>query len=154
MNAAPIVLTAASSSTAHAPCPLNHGLAVLDQLLAAITFEGDAALLDLVLDFRLVLRQSGDADTILSEYFRVRDAAEERHYLACFRLRRWLESEFVAEVKLDRTQSPRLVPVRLDVGSYRQLCAHCAFAAIQDGLLTAWVRVQFSRAASSPAPLT
>jgi hypothetical protein len=133
------------SSSAAEACPLNHGVAVVDQLLAAITraSEFDAHALDVALDFRLLLASSTDAEDILQAFFRVRAAVEENHYLACFRLRRWLEIQFAAHVRPDRTQPIREVPIRLTANSYRELCARCAFDAAGNELVSPWVRVHF-----------
>lgn len=130
---------------AAASCPLNHGVAVVDQLLAAITGspEFDANALDVALDFRLLLANSTDAEEILQAFFRVRAAVEDHHYLACFRLRRWIEAQFAALVRADRTQPFREVPVRLTANSYRELCARCAFDAADNELVSPWVRVHF-----------
>jgi len=125
-------------------CPLNNGVAVVDQLLAAITREGDAAALDVALDFRLLLASSDDADTVLREFFRLRSAIEECYYLPCFRLRRWLQSEIIAEVKLDRNQPAHSVPIDLGAATYRELCARCAFDAAAGEPVSAWVRVNFA----------
>lgn len=127
-------------------CPLNHGVAVVDQLLAAITRDGNAAALDVALDFRLLLASSTDANSILKEFFALRDAVENRYYLACFRLRRWLQSEIVAHVKLDRSQPVRQTGIKLDASCYRALCARCAFDAAAGERLSPWVRVSFASA--------
>ncbi len=134
-------------------CPLNHGVSVVDQLLAAITRETefDARALDVALDFRLMLASSTDAEAILQAFFQVRAAAEERHYLACFRLRRWLETQFVAHVRLDRSQPYREISLRLEARTYRELCARCAFDAAAGERVSPWVRVHFI---SAEAPLT
>jgi hypothetical protein len=131
-------------------CPLNHGVAVVDQLLAAITSDGDAAALDVALDFRLLLASSDDADTILREFFRLRSAIEDRYYLPCFRLRRWLQSEIIAEVKLDRNQPVLPMPIDLGTATYRELCARCAFDAAAGERLSPWVRVNFVSAKQQP----
>ena len=130
-------------STNAAACPLNDGLAVIDQLLAAILREKDSAAFDLALDFRLLLARSSDPDLLLPEFFRLREQVEERHYLALYRLRRWLEASYVGCVRLDRTRPIREVNLRLDTTSFRALCARCAFDAADGELVTAWVRVSF-----------
>ena len=127
-------------------CPLNHGVAVVDQLLAAITRDQNASALDIALDFRLLLASSTDAETILREFFRLRAVVEEDYYLACFRLRRWLQSEIIAHVKLDRSQPVRQACIKLDASSYRELGARCAFDAAAGELLSPWVRVSFASA--------
>jgi hypothetical protein len=140
--AAPLPVLVDSSAVSQ--CPLNHGVAVIDQLLAAITRDHDATALDVALDFRLLLANSTDADAILREFFHVRAVVEDSHYLACFRLRRWLQSEIAASVRLDRSQPARRTPINLNAKSYRELCARCAFDAAAGQPLSAWVRVEFS----------
>ena len=142
--AAPLPVTVDPDHSAVSPCPLNHGVAVVDQLLAAITRDHDSSSLDVALDFRLLLATSTDADAILRAFFQVRAVVEETHYLACFRLRRWLQSEIVARVRLDRSQPVRRTLINLDAKSYRELCARCAFDAAAGEPVSAWVRVEFS----------
>ncbi len=139
------MFTSVAPVSVSAPCPLNHGVSVVDQLLAAITHEPelDARALDVALDFRLLLASSDDAEAILQAFFHLRTVAEERHYLACFRLRRWLETQFVAHVRLDRSQPRRELPVRLEARTYRELCARCAFDAAAGDRVTPWARVHF-----------
>lgn len=132
-------------------CPLNHGVAVVDQLLAAITREGDAAALDVALDFRLLLASSDDADKILHEFFGLRSVIEDAYYLPCFRLRRWLQSQIIAEVRLDRNQPVLLTPIDLGASTYRELCARCAFDAAAGERLSPWVRVNFASSQPQPA---
>lgn len=146
------------SSSLGIGCPLNHGTAVVDQLLAAITRDSsdesfDAAL-DAALDLRLLLAGETDADTILAAFFRVRQIAEERHYLACFRLRRWLETQFCARVYFNRCEPPRTLPLILDLATCADLRARCACLAADDVHNLSWVRVQFARNAAATPALT
>lgn len=131
----------------HLECPLNSGVAVTDQLLAAITRDHRAddfeSALDAALDLRLLLAAEADAESILKAFFRLRRVAEDRHYLACFRLRRWLESNFFARVFLDRSQPPACVPLRLDVCDCTALRTRCTLAAVSGHALPNWVRVHF-----------
>ena len=129
-------------------CPLNSGVAVTDQLLAAITRDSHSddfeAALDAALDLRLLLAAEADAETILTAFFRLRRIAEDRHYLACFRLRRWLESNFSARVFFDRSQPATCVALRLDVCDCTALRTRCTLAAVSGGTLPNWVRVHFA----------
>lgn len=124
-------------------CPLNHGLFVVDQLLAAITREGDRDELDAALDFRLILAQTNDPAGILRGYFALRGVVEERHYLALYRLRRWLENQFAAVVHLDRSSPPHQVGLKLNAASFGALYAQCAVTASLGQPPQAWTRVQF-----------
>jgi|GEM_PF-5130478 len=135
-------------------CPLNHGTAIVDQLLAAITRdradESFENALDAALDLRLLLAAEADADSILAAFFRLRLIAEERHYLACFRLRRWLESQFCALVHFNRCAPPRTVPLVLDLFNCHDLRTRCACLAAEDIRTAPWARVRFVRT-SAPA---
>jgi len=160
MNAATSAPTAnpPQTSSTGIGCPLNHGTAVVDQLLAAITRdhadESFEAALDAALDLRLLLAAEADADTILTAFFRLRRIAEERHYLACFRLRRWLETQFCALVQFNRCQPPRTLPLILDLASCADLRARCACLAADDVHNLSWVRVRFARATAATPALT
>ena len=144
MNAYATSLSPIALSIPAAECPLNHGVSVVDQLLAAITRGSNPTALDVALDFRLLLASSTDADTILREFYRLRAVVEEEHYLACFRLRRWLQAQIVAHVKLDRSQPTLQTSINLNAVSYRELCVRCAFEAAAGEPISAWVRVNFT----------
>ncbi len=137
-------------------CPLNSGVAVTDQLLAAITRDHSAdhfeAALDAALDLRLLLAAEAEAESILNAFFRLRRVAEDRHYLACFRLRRWLESHFFARVFFDRSQPPKSVVLRLNVCDCTALRTRCTLDALSGGVLPNWVRIHFASRAT-PASL-
>lgn len=124
-------------------------MAVVDQLLAAITRDGDSTALDAALDFRLLLAGSRDPAAVIRGYFILRSAIEEHHYLACYRLRRWLEQHFVALVHADRSERAQRVGLKLDVPSFGSLYAHCAVAATQGRPPTPWSRVHFVPADSA-----
>jgi hypothetical protein len=72
-------------------CRLKCSLEVVDELLStpgAVT--GDEV--DLLLDFRSLLRARRDAEATLRLFCDLRRRLEQRHYLAFYRLRRWLEN--------------------------------------------------------------
>jgi hypothetical protein len=131
-------------------CPLNHGLTVVDQLLAALTCDDEPAAFDTALDLRWQLQQPTNADAVLRDFFRLRALVEERHYLACYRLRRWLNAQLVARVVPDRHQPAQIVGVRLDASDYASLCAQCLDLVAIDLPLTPWARVRFAFAAELP----
>lgn len=105
-------------------CPLNTGCAVLDQLMAALAAENDATGLDQALDLRLALAED-ESTAILDLYFRLRNTLGDRHYLACYRLRRWLEGQFVALVSPSRREAGQAVGLRLDAADFAALRRHC-----------------------------
>lgn len=131
-----------AAAGASAPCPLNRGLAVVDQLLAEITRRHAVRELDAALDFRCALVDATDPHELLLEFFRLRVVVEERHYLECYRLRRWLESRFVASVRCDRAQPPVEVPIRLDGRGLRQSLDRCAVTAARGAAVPAWAVVR------------
>lgn len=132
-------------------CPLNNGLAILDQLLAALTQRRRRAELDLALDFRFLLSARGRSVDVLPQWFRLRDSVEEEHYLLAYRLRRWLEKRWVAHVSFDRSSTPRVVGLQLDAPSYDDLCEECICAASDLDLPPPWTQIRFVSA--DPAEL-
>lgn len=135
-------------SLATRSCPLNSGVAILDQLLAAIGCENDPDALNAALDFRLLLAGPHETDAVLRGFFQLRALVEDRHFLACFRLRRWLESQIVALVFFDRCQPPSTLRLRLDSLSYHALRHNCVRDASASEIEAAWARVKFVPAAS------
>lgn len=150
MHSPAAISTTASTASPALACPLNHGLAVLDQLLAALTGPDDAPARDIALDLRWQLMQPHSPEVVIREFFRLRAAAEEQHYLSCYRLRRWLESQFVAHVSFDRTQPAHRITLRLDLDDFAELCSHCV-ACAADGAAVTWSRVRFAAATESVA---
>jgi hypothetical protein len=135
--------SALRTSLATRSCPLNSGVAILDQLLAAVGRENDADALNAALDFRLLLAGPHEPEAVLRGFFQLRPFVEDHHFLACFRLRRWLESQIMALVYFDRCQPPAPIRLRLDCLSYPALCNVCARDASTSDVEAAWARVQF-----------
>ncbi|WP_438480030.1 hypothetical protein [Oleiharenicola lentus] len=124
-------------------CPLNHGVATLDHLLAELMGDADSAAFDAALDLRWLLAHSDDANAMVSEFFRLRALIEERHYLACFRLRRWLESQLVAWVSETR-HSPAVCTELKLAGCVESVRASCIRLALEGAPTTPWTRVRFA----------
>lgn len=127
-----------------AACPLNTGCAVLDQLMAALAAEGDFEGLDAALDLRLALA-TDETEAILGQYFQLRGRVGERHYLACYRLRRWLEGQYSALVTLSRMSPACEVALHLDAVSLQAVCARCLADAANGRSIPAGARVQLVR---------
>ncbi len=106
--------------------PLRSGLAVVDELLAAILPDGDAAALDAVLDLRLLLGKPEDPSALLQGYFRLRAKIRPHHYLTTYRLRHWLESRYAAVVQFNRNGIEFRVGLQLDAATYEACCERCA----------------------------
>ena len=127
-------------ATCHAACAWE----VIDSLLRepqSVTGEQVDALLDL----RFLLRDGGDAEAVLRLFCQLRLAMEANHYLAFYRLRRWLENHLEAQVRLCRGRPETTVALKLDRFCLEAVRSQCLAAALQPGqpLLAPRVRFQF-----------
>ncbi len=97
-----------------ATCRWRCALEVIDELLRGDreTVRGEEA--DLLLDLRWQLRQRTEAETALRLFCDLRRRMERRHYLAFFRMRRWLENHVVAVARVCPAGEAREVPVKLN----------------------------------------
>lgn len=110
LPAAPGALTC-QAETCRSGCSLE----VIDSLLRASgSVRGDEV--DALLDLRSLLRrrQDADAEAVLAAFCPLRRAMEARHYLAFYRLRRWLENHMEVHVHLAAEEGERVVPLRLE----------------------------------------
>ena len=74
-------------------------LQVIDGLLAACgTVRGEEV--DALLDLRSLLRRREDRVAAIALFSRLRRSMEARHYLAFYRLRRWMDNHFDSKVEL------------------------------------------------------
>ncbi|HEY0257323.1 MAG TPA: hypothetical protein VGC39_07765 [Candidatus Methylacidiphilales bacterium] len=130
---------ALSSPAACTPgqCRCRCALEVIDELLCEHdSISGDEA--DQLLDLRWKLGRREDAEMALRLFCDLRIRMEQRHYLAFFRIRRWLESYVLASVHTASTEEAELFPVKLDhycVEAIRRMCL-CQALAKQSGSLT------------------
>lgn len=106
-------------------CPLNDGLAVLDQMMAELWLDNEPHALDLALDLRGALHSQAPAETVIEIFFALRHIVEERHYLPSYRLRRWLQGRVQAWVRVDRRQAAVPVSINLDPPSLNSLREKC-----------------------------
>ena len=147
----PVCTTSIPAECAPANCRGRCALEVIDELLSdrqAVT--GEEA--DLLLDLRWQIRHGTDAETTLRQFCDLRVRMEPRHYLAFFRLRRWLENHLVASVQVCPAAEPHRVPVKFDrycVEAIRRMCL-CAALGRGSVLLAPRVRFLFQ---SHPEPL-
>jgi hypothetical protein len=86
---------------------------VIDELISQ-TGAVSADEVDHLLELRWKLRQYDDAEGALKLFCEVRLRMEQRHYLAFFRMRRWLENHLLAGVSICPEAKPQFVPVKLD----------------------------------------
>ena len=120
----------------------TNGLEIVDELLStpgAVT--GDE--MDLLLDFRSLLRSRHDAEATLRCFCDLRRRLESHHYLALYRLRRWLESEMAVEVRPCPLAPSALRPLHLDLFCVEAVRRACLCAALLDGVPLLAPRLSF-----------
>jgi hypothetical protein len=139
---------AACSTGAHLECEpttcrFRCAMEVIDDLLAEPgAVSGDE--MDQLLDLRWHLRHRTDADASLRLFCEVRRRMEHRHYLAFFRIRRWMENHLLAEVRLCPAAEPRLVSVKLDHYCVEALRRVCLCSALGHGTVILAPRLRFA----------
>jgi len=125
---------------------------VIDELLSqpgAVT--GDEA--DHLLELRWKLRQSDDAEATLRIFCDLRLRMEQRHYLAFFRIRRWLENHMLAAVRLHPSDEAYFVPVKLDHYCVEAIRRACLCASIEKGVELVAPRLRFAFRKPEAAPI-
>lgn len=123
-------------------CRQRCALEVIDELLREEgAVSGEEA--DLLLDLRWHLRQGHDAEGALRLFCDLRIRMEQRHYLAFFRLRRWLENHLVASVQLCPAAEPHVVAVKFDRYCVEAIRRVCLCAALGRGSVMIAPRVRF-----------
>ncbi len=94
-------------------CSPKCALEIIDALLRdSKTFCGEET--DQLLDLRWLLCHREDAEGALTLFCRLRRGLEERHYLAFYRLRRWLENQVEACVRLRRGEPEHVRRFKLE----------------------------------------
>jgi hypothetical protein len=104
--------------------------------------SGDEA--DHLLDLRWRLSRRDDAEAALRIFCDLRLRMEQRHYLAFFRMRRWLEMHLLAGVRVCPAAEPRFVPVKLDHYCVEAIRRVCLCAALSSGSVMLAPRLRFS----------
>lgn len=79
---------------------------------------------------------------------------ERRHYLAFFRIRRWLENHMVASVRICPAAKPTAVPVKLDLFCIEAVRRVCLCAALGQGSVMLAPRLEFAFRAVQPVAET
>lgn len=126
-----------------ATCRWRCALEVIDELLSqrrAVSGEE----VDHLLDLRWQLRQRTNAEQALRLFADLRLRMEHRHYLAFFRIRRWLENHLVASVQLCPAAEPHLIPVKLDRYCVEAIRRSCLCTALGRGSVLIAPRVRFA----------
>ncbi len=126
-----------------ASCRDRCALEVIDELLAergAVTGEQ----MDRLLDLRWQLRHRAEAEMALRIFCELRLPMESRHYLAFFRLRRWIENHLVAAVRFCPAAEPYFVPVKLGYFCVEAIRRACICAALGRGSAALMPRLAFA----------
>ena len=125
---------------------------MIDELLRAPRDRVSGEEMDLLLDLRWHLRRRTEPEATLRLFCDLRIRLENRHYLAFFRLRRFLENHLVAAVRVCPAAEERTLPVRLDhycVEAIRRVCL-CASLGYGSILLAPKLRFEFGPRAAYP----
>jgi hypothetical protein len=113
----------------------------VDELLREGSISGEES--DLLLDLRWKLRQREDAEGLLRLFCDLRIRMEQRHYLAFFRIRRWLENHLVASVRICPAAESRAVAVKLNHYCGEAVRRVCLCAALGKGSVLLAPRLTF-----------
>jgi hypothetical protein len=123
-------------------CRWRCALEVIDELLSERgAVSGEEA--DHLLDLRWLIRQANDAEAALRTFCDLRLRMEQRHYLAFFRIRRWLENHLVASVQVCPAAEPHFTAIKLDRYCVEAIRRMCLCAALGRGSVLLAPRVRF-----------
>lgn len=124
-------------------CRWRCALEVIDELLCQRggTVTGEET--DSLLDLRWKLRQRTEAEEVLRLFCDLRRRMEGRHYLAFFRIRRWLENHLLAAVRICPAAPVNEVPVRLDHYCVEPIRRQCLCASLGRGSVLLAPRLEF-----------
>ena len=143
MNSADFCPPAVLSDCSAGSCRWRCALEVIDELLSlrggGVTGEETDSLLDL----RWKLRQRTEAEAALRIFCDLRRRMESRHYLAFFRIRRWLENHLLAAVRICPAAVVNEVPVKLDHYCVEPIRRQCLCASLGRGSVLLAPRLQF-----------
>lgn len=131
-----------------AGCHWRCALEVIDELLAQ-PISGEE--MDRLLDLRWQIRHHGNAENTLRSFCELRLRMEPRHYLAFFRIRRWLENHVVAAVRSCPAAEARTVPVKLDHYCVEAVRRACLCAGLGPGTVMLVPRLAFAFRTVAPA---
>lgn len=105
--------SAVLAECAPAECRWRCALEVIDELLSPRGgVRGDE--MDHLLELRWHLHKAENAESVLRHFCDLRLRMEHRHYLAFFRIRRWLENHLVAVVRTAPEAPALVIPVALN----------------------------------------
>jgi hypothetical protein len=99
---------------------------------------------DHLLELRWKLSQRNDVEGALKLFCDLRLRMEQRHYLAFFRIRRWLENHVLASVSICPEAQPQSVPVKLDYYCVEAIRRACLCVALRRGCVLLAPRLRFT----------
>lgn len=133
--------TSADENCSVASCRVRCAMQVIDELLAQRgAVSGDEV--DALLDLRFHFRHRQDAEAALRLFCELRLRMEQRHYLAFFRMRRWLENHLAAAV-VTAQDARQTVGVKLDHYCVEAIRRVSLCAALGRGVSAKHPRVRF-----------
>jgi hypothetical protein len=125
----PILFATATPSR----CPFHDGPATLDALLAELNASREPEALDLALDLRSALTVRRSAEQCVALAIRLRHTLNDRHYLAFYRVRQWLQRVIAVQVREFRGQAWARFPLPLNSARVEE---------IENACLAAWAQVR------------
>lgn len=124
-------------------CQWRCAVDVIDELLSDPE-KASGEQVDWLLDLRFHLRQGTDAEGTLRLFCDLRRTMEQKHYLAFFRIRRWLENHVFAVVQPCQAAEPHYVPVSLNHYCVEAVRRVCLCTALAEGIVLFAPRLQFT----------
>jgi hypothetical protein len=143
--------TSYSSECPPSNCRWRCALDVIDELISRPGILSSDEV-DHLLELRWELAQRSDVEGALRLFCELRLRMEQRHYLAFFRIRRWLENHLLAGVSICPEAEPQFVPVKLDHYCVEAIRRACLCVALRQGcvLLAPRLRFMFREVEKSP----
>lgn|GEM_PF-1588098 len=144
--------TASPAECAPAHCRRSCALEVIDELLASPgAVSGEES--DLLLDLRWRLRRRDDAEAALRLFCDLRLRMEQRHYLAFFRIRRWLENHLLASIRTCPLAEAQFVGVKLNHYCVEAVRRVSLCTALERGAVLLAPRLRFTFRPVEAAPI-
>ncbi len=130
-------------------CEFNCALQVVDGLLQAQgSVRGEE--MDALLDLRWLLHRHQDAEEAVRLFCRLRQMMEHRHYLAFYRLRRWLENHVEVQIDVPYTGASRVIPLQLQPRSWEAVRHQLLQSALPRGRIQPGCHIRFDFRAAQP----
>jgi hypothetical protein len=131
-------------------CRWRCALEVIDELICQYG-SISAEEVDQLLELRWKLSQRNDVEGALKLFCDLRLRMEQCHYLAFFRMRRWLENHLLASVRICPEAQPQFVPVKLDHYCVEAIRRACLCVALRRGCVLLAPRLRFAFREAEPA---